>query len=566
MNMDVKALSGRNGRILRCAAYVRKSTEDGLELEYNSLDAQYDAISSYVRSQACNGWVLIDKKYADGGFSGGNTERPGLQALLADIQAGLVDIVVVYKIDRLSRSIMDFADLSKLFDQYRVSFVSVTQQIDTSTAAGRMMLNILISFSQFEREQSADRVRDKIRASKERGLWVGGRPPFGYKAVDKKLVPDPENAAKAQRVFELFAKHGELRMVCRALKAEGIERDPGRAFRPRSVYNVVHNRRYVGELEVGGKIVKTDHPALISQPLWEKVQKRLAEQPVRENSGRPLTPQSALLRDVLYCGNCKARMIYAWCTSGRNAQKRYGYYECQHLRGRAADCTVKRVPSALVEAEVEHGIRNVLASSLSLAAAVAKASSLPQAKLLSALVTPEGFAETFTQDERHALVEAALARASVFEDKIELVFKTYGVKDYDLVSQGCVEGEVLRVNVAISFRNVSGVRRVYRLDGESKPITSAALDDNPLLTTVVRAFAWLKLLDEGKVRSIPELCKLTGMDAHFMYRTLRLATLSPKIIRAIISGNEPDGLSLGKIRHLTTDDWSEQERILGFAV
>lgn len=182
MNMDVKALSGRNGRILRCAAYVRKSTEDGLELEYNSLDAQYDAISSYVRSQACNGWVLIDKKYADGGFSGGNTERPGLQALLADIQAGLVDIVVVYKIDRLSRSIMDFADLSKLFDQYRVSFVSVTQQIDTSTAAGRMMLNILISFSQFEREQSADRVRDKIRASKERGLWVGGRPPFGLRS------------------------------------------------------------------------------------------------------------------------------------------------------------------------------------------------------------------------------------------------------------------------------------------------------------------------------------------------------------------------------------------------
>lgn len=563
MNMDVKTMTGGNGRIFRCAAYVRKSTEDGLEQEYNSLDAQYDAIKSYVRSQSYNGWQLIDKKYSDGGYSGGSQDRPALNALKADIEAGLIDIVVVYKIDRLSRSITDFADLSRLFDRHHVSFVSVTQQIDTSNAAGRMLLNILISFSQFEREMAADRIRDKMRATKAKGMWVGGNVPFGYKVEDKKLVVNPSTEPQARRVFELYAKYGELRKVCRALRDEGIERAPGKPWRPRSVYNAVHNRRYIAEMVVDGKIIQADHASIIDRTLWDRVQKIIVEHPRHDNPGRTPLPQASLLRDILFCGNCKSKMTYSWCRSSKNAAKRYGYYQCQRQQRVGEGCSVKRVPSALVEAEVARALCKVLSASLSLVTSVAGVAMVPTNRLLAALASNEGVYSEFNAQEQQDVLRAAIARINVYENRLEVLFKTYGVKDLDSAALGFMDGDILHVNVSVMFRNVSGIRRVFHLDNESRPITASALTDNPLLTSVVRAFAWLKLLDEGKVRSIPELCKLTNMEPHFMYRTLRLATLSPKVIRTIISGKEPDGLSLGKIRTLTTDDWSEQERILG---
>ena len=203
--------------IKRCVVYTRKSTEEGLDLEFNSLDAQYEACAAYIKSQSSNGWRLVGRRYDDGGYSGGNVNRPALRELQKDITDGLVDIVVVYKIDRLSRSLCDFTDLSKLFEEHGVSFVSVTQQIDTSNAAGRMMLNILMSFAQFEREMTADRIRDKIYATRKKGMWTGGVTPFGYKVVDKRLEVDPDAAETVRMMFRRYAATASTRQVAREL-------------------------------------------------------------------------------------------------------------------------------------------------------------------------------------------------------------------------------------------------------------------------------------------------------------------------------------------------------------
>ncbi len=563
MNMDVKKMVSTDGKVLRVAAYVRKSCEDGLEQSYNSLDCQTDAIAAYVRIQACNNWTLLDKVYSDGGYSGGNTNRPGLQSLIHDIEAGQIDIVAVYKIDRLSRSIGDFAELSKLFDEHGVSFVSVTQQIDTSTAAGRMMLSILVSFGQYEREMAADRIRDKIRASKAKGLWVGGRVPFGYKVVDKRLVPDPDNAANAVKVFELYAKYGELRRVCRELNGLGIARSQGRMWRPKSVYTCVHNIRYTGQVLAGDKLVKVDHPALITMELWNRVQKRIAEHPRHGDRGRPPTPQAALLRGLVYCGECKRSMGYGWCTKGGGSTKRYAYYECTGVRKLGADCKVRRVPSGILEHELDKVILSALTASLAYATTVARYAGIAQTKLLAALANPEKVAETFDPDEHQRLVRAVVKRIDVYESLLEVRLDLRGVKDKCLEAVGEVSEDELLARVPVTLRYVSGTRRVFRIEN-GKAVSATSLEENPLLASVVRAHVWMRMLDEGKVKSLPELVKRLKIDRQYMVRTLRLATLSPRIIRDILTGTEPSGLSLEKIRRVTTDDWAEQERQLGF--
>ena len=213
---------GEELRQIRCAVYTRKSVEEGLEMEFNSLDAQREAAESYIASQRANGWVCLPDRYDDGGFSGGNMNRPALQRLLADAEAGKIDIIVVYKIDRLSRSICDFASLSKSLDKWNVAFVSVTQEINTSNSSGRMMLNILMTFAQFEREQIAERVRDKMAASRKKGKWVGGSVPIGYRVVDKKLVVDEATAPIVQRIFRRYLETQSPKLIAQELNDDGI--------------------------------------------------------------------------------------------------------------------------------------------------------------------------------------------------------------------------------------------------------------------------------------------------------------------------------------------------------
>ncbi|HYR99960.1 MAG TPA: recombinase family protein, partial [Gemmatimonadales bacterium] len=256
----------------RCAIYTRKSSEEGLEQEFNSLQAQSEACEAYIRSQRHEGWVLARTRYDDGGFSGGNMERPALQQLLADIQGGRIDIIVVYKVDRLTRSLADFARLVEIFDAQGVSFVSVTQQFNTTSSMGRLTLNVLLSFAQFEREVTGERIRDKIAASKKKGMWMGGNVPLGYDASERSLAVNPAEAETVRCIFALYRELGCVRRVKeeadrlglrtkRSTTASGTERG-GRSFSRGHIYHLLSNPIYIGEIAHKGQLYRGQHPAL----------------------------------------------------------------------------------------------------------------------------------------------------------------------------------------------------------------------------------------------------------------------------------------------------------------
>ena len=278
----------------RCAIYVRKSTEQGLEQEYNSLDAQRDAATAYIKSQESNGWIVA-KEYRDGGFSGGNTNRPALQEMLQDIKSGKIDLVVVYKIDRLSRSLTDFAKLHTFFEAHGASFISVTQQLDTSNATGRMMMNILISFAQFEREMIRDRIRDKIRASLKLGMFMGGRVPFGYDLVNHRLIPNA-NAETVRDIYRRFIRSKSCDLLARHLNREGIPRESGKTWTPGMVKTLLKDPRYIGKCRCAGELYDGLHEALVDEESWTRVQNILTrrKRPQRSKSQSPKGPHPLL--------------------------------------------------------------------------------------------------------------------------------------------------------------------------------------------------------------------------------------------------------------------------------
>ncbi|MBN8937737.1 MAG: recombinase family protein, partial [Rhizobiales bacterium] len=286
-------------RKLRCAVYTRKSSEEGLEQEFNSLDAQREACEAYIASQKAEGWVLVPDRYDDGGISGATLERPALKRLLADIEAQRVDIVVVYKIDRLSRALMDFAKLVEVFDRNNVTFVSVTQSFNTTTSMGRLTLNILLSFAQFEREVIGERIRDKIAASRKRGMWMGGFVPLGYDVRDRKLVVNEAEARKVRMIFERFVRIGSATTLVRALRAEGITGKYGKLVDKGTIYKLLNNRTYIGLAVHKGTAYPGEHKAIISQALWDKVHSILADSP-RRRAARTRAQTPALLKGLIF--------------------------------------------------------------------------------------------------------------------------------------------------------------------------------------------------------------------------------------------------------------------------
>ena len=276
------SLSATPSRVVlkrRCAVYTRKSCEEGLDMEFNSLDAQRESCEAYIASQKAEGWVLVPDRYDDGGFSGGTLERPALTRLLADIEAGRIDIVVVYKIDRLSRSLMDFARLVEVFERKDVTFVSVTQQFSTTTSMGKLTLNILFSFAQFEREVIGERIRDKFAASRKKGMWMGGWAPLGYRVKDRKLVIDKAEAAKVRHIFETFAKTRSATAIVRELAAEGFVNRYGQSLDKGRIYKLLHNRVYIGEAVHKGTAYPGEHQPIIAKALWDKVQAGVRREP-----------------------------------------------------------------------------------------------------------------------------------------------------------------------------------------------------------------------------------------------------------------------------------------------
>jgi site-specific DNA recombinase len=347
-----------NARKLRCAIYTRKSSEEGLEMEFNSLDAQRDACSAYIASQRSEGWVELAEHYDDGGISGATLERPGLKRLLADIEERRVDVVVVYKIDRLSRALMDFAKLIDVFDRNDVTFVSVTQAFNTTTSMGRLTLNILLSFAQFEREVIGERIRDKFAASRKRGMWMGGYVPLGYAVKERKLLINEPEAAIVRMIFERFVEVGSATTVARALAAEGVRTRNGRLIDKGFLYKLLNNRVYVGDAMHKGTAYRGEHDAIITQAMWDKVHAILRESPRKRASyTRAQTP--ALLKGLLF-GPTGCAMTP---THTRKGDKLYRYYISQSVLKRGADaCQVGRVPAAEIEGAVVCQLRGLLRS------------------------------------------------------------------------------------------------------------------------------------------------------------------------------------------------------------
>ena len=342
-------------RKLRCAVYTRKSSEEGLEQEFNSLDAQREACEAYIASQRSEGWVPVRDRYDDGGISGGTLERPALQRLLADIEEGLIDVVVVYKIDRLSRSLMDFSKLVEVFDRNDVTFVSITQSFNTTTSMGRLTLNILLSFAQFEREVTAERIRDKFAASRAKGIFMGGVPPLGYDVQSRKLIVNEAAAANVRYIFQRFSEVGSGTTILRELAQRGITTRQGKPITKGFLYRLLNNRAYLGEAVHKGKSYPGEHDAIIDQDVWDAVRTILKESPrVRANRSRANTP--ALLKGLLWGSDGAA---FSPSHTRKNG-KLYRYYVSQTLlRHGAGSCTVGRVSAAEIEGTVVDQLRTV---------------------------------------------------------------------------------------------------------------------------------------------------------------------------------------------------------------
>lgn len=342
-------------RKLRCAIYTRKSSEEGLEQEFNSLHAQREACEAYIASQRSEGWVVLRDQYDDGGVSGGTLERPGLKALMQDIEDGLIDVVVVYKIDRLSRSLADFAKLVEVFDRTGVTFVSVTQQFNTTTSMGRLTLNILLSFAQFEREVTAERIRDKFAASRKKGIWMGGVPPYGYRVENRKLIVDEEKAEHIRWIFSRFVEIGSATELARQIDQRGLLTPNGNRIDKKYLYRLLNNRAYIGEAVHKGESYPGEHEAILDRVIWDKVHTILQESPhKRAANTRAETP--ALLKGLIYGPDGAAFSP----THTRKRGKLYRYYVSQSiLKHGAGSCPIGRVTAGEIETAVIDQVRAV---------------------------------------------------------------------------------------------------------------------------------------------------------------------------------------------------------------
>jgi len=405
---------------IRCAIYTRKSTSEGLDQEFNTLDAQREAAEAFIQSQRHEGWVALPTRYDDGGFSGAHTDRPALQRLLEDIDSGLVDTVVVYKVDRLSRSLLDFARMIRLFDDKKVSFVSTTQHFNTATSLGRLVLNILLSFAQFEREMISERTRDKVAAARRKGKWTGGPPVLGY-AIDRgKLQVLPDEAHQVRTMFSLYLELKSTGLVSQRLRDMGwvkkrhITRDDrqigGGQWDPYSVHRHLTNPIYKGKVRYKDELHEGEHEAIVAEEVFERVQKTLASYPCGRGLRRSVNPEF-LLSGIIDCGICGEAMT---TNGGRNRRgKNYRYYVCKNRSRREHEvrCTHPRLPGPEIEGAVVAYVRGLCAD----AAFEEQLSDAAPTEAASILDDWEaGWAEA-EDATRRALVQTAVARVEVNE-------------------------------------------------------------------------------------------------------------------------------------------------------
>jgi len=416
-------------RKLRCAVYTRKSSEEGLDMDFNSLDAQRESCEAYISSQKAEGWVPVGDGYDDGGFSGGTLERPALKRLLADVTARTIDVIVVYKIDRLSRSMLDFLNLVELFERHGVTFVSVTQSFNTKDAMGRMALNILVTFAQFERELIGERIRDKVAASRKRGKWMGGWTPLGYEVRDRKLLIHLEDAERVRFIFRRFVQLKSATLLARELVAAGATNRYGHVLDKGVLYKLLHNRVYIGEAVHKGTSYPGEHEPIIDRALWDQVHAILKVSP-RTRAGRARAQTPALLRGLLF-GPDGAAMSPT--NTRKNGGRLYRYYISQTAmkRGGAADCPIRMVPAGEIERIVLDQVRHLMRTPEVIVqtwrAAKKLGREVTEREVRSALAEFEELWDELFPAEQARILELLVQRVDVYPDRVDVALKIEGL-------------------------------------------------------------------------------------------------------------------------------------------
>jgi DNA invertase Pin-like site-specific DNA recombinase len=424
---------------MRCAVYTRKSTDEGLDQEYNSIDAQRDAGHAYIASQRAEGWIPVADDYDDPAYSGGNMDRPSLKRLMADIEAGKIDVIVIYKIDRLTRSLADFSKMVEVFERYGVSFVSVTQQFNTTTSKGRLMLNILLSFAQFEREVTGERIRDKIAASKRNGMWMGGVPPLGYDVENRRLVPNEREAKLVRYIFQRFVELGSGATLVKELKLDGAtskawttQDGKTRAGKPVDkglIYKLLNNRTYLGELRHKEQWSQAEHPPIIDRELWGSVHAILATNGrVRGNATRAKVPH--LLKGIVF-GN-DGRALSPFHTTKKNG-RRYRYYIPQRENKEHAGASgLPRLPAAELESAVLDQLRMILRSPGLLGDMLPQAikldPTLDEAKVTVAMTRLDTIWDQLFPAEQTRIVKLLIEKVIVSPNDLEVRLRANGIE------------------------------------------------------------------------------------------------------------------------------------------
>jgi len=566
----------RNGTV-RCAIYTRKSSEEGLEQEFNSLQAQREACEAFINSQRHEGWVCLPGGYDDGGLSGATMDRPALQQLLADITAGRVDIVVVYKIDRLTRSLADFAKIVEILDARGASFVSVTQQFNTTTSMGRLTLNVLLSFAQFEREVIGERIRDKIAASKKKGMWMGGVPPLGYSAQDRKLGVVDSEAEIVRLIFRRYAELGSVRLLKDELEALGIKNrsrtsasgrlSGGKPFSRGALYLILQNRVYRGEIVHKEQSYIGEHTPIIDPPLWDAVQAQLAGNAAQRNSGAR-TRQPSLLAGMLFDRDAN-RMTPSHAVK---KDTRYRYYVSRSLitKDRTEASAGLRIPAAEIEQLVTSRVRQWLLDPGSIYKATSARFPDPSTqRRLAARAKEIGKRwPEFPATRRRAVLTALIDRIDVWVDRIEIRLsppRLNALLDVPATPLQCVTDDETQI-LSIPVRVRRAGREIRMLIDGTDPFV-AAKPDARLIKLLARARRFNATLVGSDDVPFAALAKREGVSPSYFTRVVRLSYLAPDITKAILDGHQPRDLTAEKLLEHSRLPlaWHDQRTALGFA-
>jgi DNA invertase Pin-like site-specific DNA recombinase len=541
----------------RCAVYTRKSTDEGLDQTFNSLDAQREASLAYIASQRGEGWRPIATHYDDGGFSGGNMERPALQRLLSDIAAGLVDVVVVYKVDRLTRSLSDFAKIVERFERHGVSFVSVTQQFNTTTSMGRLTLNVLLSFAQFEREVTGERIRDKIAASKRKGMWMGGTVPLGYEAKDRSLVVNPQEAKLVRLIFQRYTQLKSVHALKAWLDAQDYRSkrrtsrtgkvSGGAKFSRGALYMLLQNLIYLGEIVHKGQPHKGTHTAIIGPALWKRAQALLVENR-NGNATRAWAKEPSLLTGLVF-DHHGTRLTPSHACKG---SRRYRYYVSgPTTRGGGRGL---RIPAHDLERPVIGALLRLLRDKVELVKTMATFR-LDQSQQAHISRSAEALArawEEMTISDRLAMLTRMVSKIVVDEREVSITIARRGLlealaaRDPELdippTSTQSPDRRPYQISVKASLQRCGGERRVIFPAGVAA--TAAPQPNAALIKAVARAHVWREMLLSGKARSLDDIATAAEVSSRYVREIIHLSYISPGVAKTILTGEQPPELTL----------------------